>query len=394
MAESPPPSPAGSPSELAPAARVVARLEAEGACVEGPSEFSVDLAQGGQKVLAYALARSEDWAPRLVEVAVLLASAAVEFEISASRARVVMEASGFLPAEYARVGTIGGGAVGGDTVGDGTVGGARERALVQLGFALIGLAQSNAAEVEIAATSPEGERVTWVRRPGGADHISVGRSADSRFTLSVQFAQRSRARSRAVHDALTHRCRWSNFDVRVGGRRISTGHESAVSDPVTLARVALDGREVGVCGFCDRRDAQILVFVHGVLAEVLPVDWTPGFVAIVDVDLPRDILQTRVLRGPAFDELMRVVTDAHARSRARYEAAQQRRRRALVRREARVDELTRHRARWRAFGAWTLATLAFVMFLSMLPGWAAMIALGTVGALAAIIRIRGRRDAT
>jgi hypothetical protein len=120
------------------------------------------------------------------------------------------------------------------------------------------------------------------------------------------------ARERLEVELIQARCRYASFTVNLYGRQISQGPRWALLG-VRTDRIRLDGRPVGLAGIHPEHEpAKLLLVTRGVLAETITLDGgVRGFVAVVDVDLRKDLSQQGVLRGEAFDELMRTVARAH-----------------------------------------------------------------------------------
>lgn len=119
---------------------------------------------------------------------------------------------------------------------------------------------------------------------------------------------------------------------QIGGVRAGIWHPAIVAGiwpqgQMHLAERLLDGRGVtiGAAGLVnDARSgawprARLLVLSHGLLIESIDLsDGQRGFLAVVDVPLPRDLSQTVVTRSHEFDAMLASVYAAHAWIAARH----------------------------------------------------------------------------
>lgn len=114
---------------------------------------------------------------------------------------------------------------------------------------------------------------------------------------------------------IRERCHFSNFTINLYGRPMNAGHRRALVGLRTERVRLTDGTSIGLAGLRPEREpAKLLLLTRGVLAETLTLERArPGFLAVVEVDLRKDLSQRGVLRGPEFDEVLAAVLRAHAR---------------------------------------------------------------------------------
>ena len=110
------------------------------------------------------------------------------------------------------------------------------------------------------------------------------------------------------------RCRYASFPVNLYGQPMSAGPRRALLG-LRTDRIRLDdGRVIGIAGIRPKGEpGQLMLLTRGVWSETVELEGTqPGFLAIVDVDLRKDLSQRGVLRGEGYDAVLRAVMRAHA----------------------------------------------------------------------------------
>jgi hypothetical protein len=127
---------------------------------------------------------------------------------------------------------------------------------------------------------------------------------------------------------LRSHCAWSPTPIMIGEQTISGGLSSALQPPLShefipaprkVGKVLLDGESIGLAGLRYEGDAAEVTFLcNGVLAERIQIGDAERpaareFVAIVDVDLPKDLGQAKLLRGPEFERVMDAIWVVHDR---------------------------------------------------------------------------------
>jgi len=116
---------------------------------------------------------------------------------------------------------------------------------------------------------------------------------------------------------IRERCRYASFAVNLYGQRMSAGPRRALLG-LRTERIRLDdGTVIGLAGRRPEREpGKLLLLTRGVWSETITLDDArPGFVAVADADLRKDLSQRGVLRGEAFDTVIRAVMRAHAQVR-------------------------------------------------------------------------------
>lgn len=125
------------------------------------------------------------------------------------------------------------------------------------------------------------------------------------------------ARAARERELLAERCRYASVPITVDGERIDEGIEAAFASfrRIETAEIALG--EFGRHGAAAHRPmaepARALILTRGVIAESIELDGCrPGFLAVVDVDLRKDLSQRRVVRDASFEAVLAAIEQAHA----------------------------------------------------------------------------------
>jgi hypothetical protein len=127
-------------------------------------------------------------------------------------------------------------------------------------------------------------------------------------------------------------CRFSPVPIFIGDEQMSQGLRFALHVPVEAndlrfsprirraTKVIVDGAPVGYAGmrYAGKQAAVVHILTNGVLAERFELGDSsrraaPDFGAIVDVDLPKDLGQAKVLRGPEYTQVLDAIWAAHAK---------------------------------------------------------------------------------
>lgn len=119
---------------------------------------------------------------------------------------------------------------------------------------------------------------------------------------------------RPEHLLLRDHCRYAATPIFLDGRRIS--QRPLLERPITSTPVVRDGLVIGEAGLSPTADepARAHLLSHGLLIETLVLhDCQPGFVAVIDVPLPRDLSRSTIARTAELDVAMVPVYDAHRR---------------------------------------------------------------------------------
>jgi len=197
---------------------------------------------------------------------------------------------------------------------------ARARVLQLLGLAVnAGLALEPKAVV-IHHVDAHGQRVSLSFGPEGPPQIERGHGGpylQTRFELQGgTFDVRRPASERRF---LRERCRYASFPIEVDGQPISTGYRTLLdlhgNQPRRSVEIRSADRGIGLATMLPRDEPpKLYLLTRGVFSETLTLrTWHRGFMALVDVDLEKDLSQRKVLRDAAFDQVMRACDQAHSR---------------------------------------------------------------------------------
>jgi hypothetical protein len=196
----------------------------------------------------------------------------------------------------------------------------RARVLQLLGLAANAALAAGATRVEITNTDAA-RRVRCVTiEPEGEPRLEVLESADPvpgqtvfRFVgAALEFGRAGRERA-----LLQRHCELASIPIVVDGERVNAGQQAAFAGfrRVQTTTIAVD--EHGIVGVAARlgvEPAKALILTRSVLAETIELDnCRPGLVAVVDVDLRKDLSQRRVLRDAAFEAVLAAIVRADQR---------------------------------------------------------------------------------
>ncbi|MCA9684664.1 MAG: hypothetical protein KC457_20935, partial [Myxococcales bacterium] len=185
---------------------------------------------------------------------------------------------------------------------------------------LLGIAANAALALE-----PQRVEIDSVDRSGKHHRLSV--EAGGRFSCTeigedatpglIRFwlhGRRGGDREAQEVDLLRERCCYASFPVNLYGQRVSAGLRQVMLGLRTDRILLDDDTPIGLASLDRRRKkATLMLLTRGVLSETLELeDMDPRFIAIVDVDMRKDLSQRGILRGPIFDRVMAAVRRAHA----------------------------------------------------------------------------------
>jgi hypothetical protein len=166
--------------------------------------------------------------------------------------------------------------------------------------------------IEIENVDHEGRLNRMTIDASGHQCTSVGEGPRGRTRFVVTDA-RDTDREQLEVALIRERCQYASFTINLYGQRMSAGPRRPLLG-LRTERIRLDnGTTIGLAGFRPEREpAKLLLVTRGVLAETITLDDArPGFVAVVDVDLRKDLSQRGVLRDEAFDRVIRAVMRTH-----------------------------------------------------------------------------------
>jgi hypothetical protein len=305
------------------ASSLIAALEQGGELVDA-GEFSVDAGQALVKLRDYQLVDPHGWVLLVIEAAVLAGATPVSVpaegelvvelsplelradELEQLFAWVFIELEGIEGDEWRR-----------------------RRALQQLALAsnaVLGL-ELDELVIESIDLQGRGSRLRMTR----AQPLGVLESiADAAPGTRVRVVGLAGERERQL---VRERCRYTTHDIRIGDERISRGAVGALVDDEfvqmreqvgwaggrrTKPLIDAQGQTIGAHGKAYRVASQpsLLIIANGVLIERVELDAAPNtelmsnFVAVVEIDLPRDLSQAKVRRGPEFESIVQAARSA------------------------------------------------------------------------------------
>ena len=307
---------------------LLAELEAGGELVGGEGRFTIDAGQARTKLRDYQLAEPEAYALLLVEAAVLGGAAPIEIESSASGLRLwlgpVAASRGELEQLFAAAFV--------DLEGVDEAEVRRRRVLQKLAFACNAALRLEPSAIIIESVG-ESEGVCLRLTPEAelGEVTDIDDIGDMRAGLSIRVAYAGLGLEQPPETTLLReRCKYASAPMILDGARLDRGQrhvfhvdfEDAAlgfgDRGLKVRPVVLDGVKIGLAGFRygGRAPAQLTILTHGVLTERLEFGGAerpaaPDFTAIVDVDLAKDLSQSRVLRGPAYDQVIAAVWAVH-----------------------------------------------------------------------------------
>ncbi len=287
------------------AAQLISALANEGDFVDDGG-FSLDPSTAREKLRAYQLVNPHAYILLLVECAAIAEAGSVE--LSCGRTSIAEFAGVSLTrSQLENVFT----AVFLDT--SELRGEALAAARIQqlLGVAANAALSLSPAQIEIDNVDAQGRRNRMTIRADGVRCEPIGEGQPGFTRFSVHDPRETERDDHEVALVRKH-CMYASFAVNLYGQPMSQGLRRALLG-IRTDRIRLpDGRAIGLAGDRPEREpAKLLLVVRGVLAEVITLEGLrPGFVAIVDVDLRKDLSQQGVMRDAAFDEVMQAVRDA------------------------------------------------------------------------------------
>lgn len=323
MSTTPSEPPRGHPTR---ARELIAELAAGGELID-EGAFTVDANEARTKLRRYGLADPRAYACLLVEVGVLCDARRihVEPELFSLMLRFEFGGASFAAAELEQLFS----ALFID-IAEATheTERRRRRALQQLAIAVNTVFSLGAVSVSISSYDQTGAggRIRLHSRDGGesvsVDPFESGAGKHRRCVVDVRFArsqlgQRLRRPERRV---LLERCRFTKYAISLAGKPLSQGPQAALESagriflaaPIEIVDDA--GEVIGLAARlpADVGAARLELLVNGWLCERFTlIDHDEGFVACVEVDLPRDLSHSRIVRNAAFRSVMAAVRRAH-----------------------------------------------------------------------------------
>jgi hypothetical protein len=183
-----------------------------------------------------------------------------------------------------------------------------------LGIAANAALSLSPARIEIENVDAQGRRNRMsVETDGSFRCVAIGEGTRGRTRFAFHGAGQADREAQEV-GLIRRRCRYASFAVNLYGNRVSAGPRQALLG-LRTERVRLDdGTIIGLAGIRPEREpATLLLVTRGVLAESVAIEGgEPGLLAVVDVDLRKDLSQQGVMRGEGFDGVMRGVMRANS----------------------------------------------------------------------------------
>ncbi|MFO7561368.1 MAG: hypothetical protein R6X02_01890 [Enhygromyxa sp.] len=167
--------------------------------------------------------------------------------------------------------------------------------------------------IEIDNVDAEGRRNRMTVMSDGSyacERVGKGSPGRTRFVVSDP---RETDRDDREVALIRERCQYASFTVNLYGRRMSHGPRRALLG-LRTERIRLDdGTIIGLAGRRpEPQPGKLLLVTRGVLSETITLDDAkPGFVAVAEADLRKDLSQQGVLRGEGFDAVIRAVMRAN-----------------------------------------------------------------------------------
>ncbi len=297
------------------AGRLIAELEAEAELVDPHGEFSIDQAKAREKLTAYQLADPDAWVLVLVEFAALLGAKAVYFDYTEpERTQIRFRARSLGREQLAEPLN---GVFAAAPSGDDPVERAGQRAWAKLAVVCNALLR-RAKRIELVWLDAAGKglRTCWAG-PAGSSRFELDElmrdTEQAGNTMIVEFADHDRSHAERETALLRRACRTSSLLIMAGSEKLSHGCKAMfergperTSEPTTQSIRDDDFRLLGLAArIGTRTKPRLRIQTNGVFAEDIDLDGYPsGFVAIVDLDLSRDLAQNLVLRDAAFERML------------------------------------------------------------------------------------------
>lgn len=195
------------------------------------------------------------------------------------------------------------------------------RVLALLGLAANAALAAGAERVEIHNTGADKRLRCVTIESDGDTWLAVRESADARVPGHTVFRYVGGALQigRAAKELalLQAHCELASIPITVDGERIDAGHKAAFAGYRRVQTTTISVDEHGIVGTAARlgaEPAKALLLTRSVLAETIELDGCrPGLIAVVDVDLRKDLSQRRVLRDERFAAVLAAIVRADGR---------------------------------------------------------------------------------
>ncbi len=295
------------------AGALVARLAAVGRKVDSGS-FTIDAEQARVRLREQRVADAHAWVALVVEAASLAGSPFVNFQLGAQRSTARFAGPIFDPNQLEQL--FAAAFVDVDRLDEGQR--LPARVLDKLAIAANAALTLDCSAVLIECSTAQGERRRLTINPEGPIAVEV-EAAKAEVDSEIRFVLVSEGRDRERADAelamLQQRCRWAKPKIEVDGTPINETRSAALGLGARMVVSGPDNRPLGLARLGrGGQPGRLLLLTNGVLAETLPLPEAPtDFLVLVDVDLRKDLAQSRVVRDSAFDQMMVAVRGAWER---------------------------------------------------------------------------------
>ncbi len=284
------------------AGAVVARLTAAGRVVDAGS-FTIDVEQARVRLREHRLANPHAWVLVLVEAASIAGSPTIHFKLGArqSSARFIgpaIDADRFaqlFAAAFSDSSKLEGSAR------------IAARVLEKLAIAANAALTLDCSALILECTTPSGEQRRMTIEPEGPIVTELGQGAgEGEIHFMLDSEGRDTERADAELALLRERARWAKPKIDIDGAAINETRAAALGSGARMAISDEHGKAIGLARLGHGgQPGRMLLLTHGVLAETLPLPEAPtDFLALVDVDLHKDLAQSRVVRDASFDAVI------------------------------------------------------------------------------------------
>jgi hypothetical protein len=306
------------------AGSLLADLEAGGELVD-EGGFSIDAAQARKKLRDYLLADAHAYVLLLIEAAVLGGAEPVRVKIDGGALELELGPITFAREELEELFA----AVFVDLSGSEAPERRRRRALQKLAYAC-----NAALRLELQAIVIDSGawrlRLTPARELGELEELAQPVEG-TRVRIEHGMLARVTAGELREVELIRSHCRFAPMPIDLDEERISGGlvnalHTQLGPDDLSFSprarrvtEIELAGEVVGLAGlrYSGKLPAEVTILTNGVLAETFELGLerpaAPDFAAIINVDLPKDLGQNKLLRGPEFDAVMAAIWAVHDR---------------------------------------------------------------------------------
>jgi hypothetical protein len=195
------------------------------------------------------------------------------------------------------------------------------RVLQLLGIAANAALAAGAERIEIQNIGADNRlRCVTIEQDGRA-RLDVHEPNDTRTPGHTVFCYIGGALriGRAVKERLLlqERCKLASIPITVNGGRIDAGQKAAFPGLANLSTTSISVDEHGIVGTAARvgnEPAKLLLLTRSVLAETIELEnCQTGLIAVVDIDLRKDLSQRQVLRDERFEALLAAIVRADER---------------------------------------------------------------------------------